>query len=467
MADRAGVKIDSYRSEIDKSQKNRILEINSKAAYFFHHFLLEMPVAKKARDYLDNRGLTQATIVDWQIGYVPDQWDLLTKYLLAKNFSIDDIIAAGLTIKKDGANRASGQGFYDRFRGRVMFPIQDVHGNVIGFTGRILVETEHSGGKYVNTPQTLVYDKSRVLYGLNKAKMEIKSKDLVVLVEGQMDVAACHQAGMKNVAAISGTALTIEQIKLLKRYTNNIVIAFDADAAGQNAAKRGIDLALEQGMNIKIIQIPEDSGKDADECLKKDKNIWFKAVAAAQEIMVWYFVNNLTGIDKKAPRDQQKIVEIILQEIVRLPYAIEREHWLKELAEATKIEVKVLQEETHRLANTNKNKHFKQASQNKDSRPESTSALIKNDRRQILLEDLWSLFFKFPNLLSASATSLRSDYFFGSSLLKLYELAIEQYNNNGKIIVENLVDSLPLEDKILVDVLELKAEREFLNFTQI
>ena len=250
LADRAGVKIDTFASEVNKSQKNRILEINNKAAYFFHHFLLEMPASGGARDYLKRRELKQETIEEWKVGFIPEQWDLLTQYLLKKGNSIDDLLASGLTIKKDGG------GVYDRFRGRIMFPLWDMHGNIVGFTGRVLVETEKSGGKYVNTPQTLVYDKSRILYGLNFAKTEIKSKDFTVLVEGQMDVVACHQAGMKNVVASSGTALTFEQIKLLKRYSNNIAIAFDADAAGQNAAKRGIDLALEQGMNIKIIQIP-------------------------------------------------------------------------------------------------------------------------------------------------------------------------------------------------------------------
>src|SRR3989339_70222 len=262
LADRAGVKIDSYRSEIDKSQKNRILDINQKAASFFHHILTEMEGANGAREYLDKRGLTKETIEKWQIGFVPDQWDLLTKYFLKKGIGIDDLVVAGLVIKKDVAR--AGQGFYDRFRGRIMFPIWDVHGNVVGFTGRVLVETENSGGKYMNTPQTLVYDKSRVIYGLDKAKTEIKAQDQVVLVEGQMDVVACHQAGMKNVVASSGTALTLEQIKLLKRYSSNIAMAFDGDSAGVAAAKRGVNIALGEGLNVKTIRIPEGKGKDPD-----------------------------------------------------------------------------------------------------------------------------------------------------------------------------------------------------------
>ncbi len=155
LARRAGIEVKLDRSEMDQSLRNRLLEINTAAAIFFHRFLLEIPAAGPARDYLDRRGLKKRTILDWQIGFVTDQWDLLTKYLVKKGFAIDDLVSAGLTIRRDGADAQTGRGYYDRFRGRVMFPISDTHGNIIGFTGRVLVETESSGGKYVNTPETL------------------------------------------------------------------------------------------------------------------------------------------------------------------------------------------------------------------------------------------------------------------------------------------------------------------------
>jgi DNA primase len=284
LAKRAGVELSKSYNETDSSERNRLLAINTAAAYFFHRMLLDMDASKPARDYLERRGMKAETVEAWQVGFVPDQWDLLTKYLLKKGHGINDLVTAGLTIKRDNADPASGRGYYDRFRGRVMFPICDVHGNVVGFTGRVLVETEFSGGKYVNTPQTPLYDKSRVLYGIHKAKTAIKSEDLAVLVEGQMDVIACHQAGMANVVAASGTALTAEQIKILKRYTTTVAMAFDADSAGQNAGKRGAGVALEEGMNVKVIQIPSGFAKDADECLKKDKAVWFKAVAGATSV---------------------------------------------------------------------------------------------------------------------------------------------------------------------------------------
>ena len=460
LADRAGVKLDRFASEVNTSQKNRILEINNKAAYFFHHFLLEVPAAAAAREYLNRRGLSVETIADWNVGFIPDQWDLLVKYLLKKGNSIDDLLLSGLVIKKDGG------GFYDRFRGRVMFPIWDAHGNTVGFTGRILVETEKSGGKYVNTPQTLVFDKSRILYGLNKAKTDIKSKDLAVLVEGQMDVISCHQAGMKNVVASSGTALTLEQIKLLKRYSNNIAIAFDADAAGQNAAKRGIDIAMEQGMSIKIIKIPAGAGKDADECIKKNKDVWFASVSQAQDVMEWYFASAFTGFDKNDPKQKQKISDLLLQEIIRLPHAIERDHWLNRLADELGVDRSILAAEAKRIYGlAAKNTAYSHA----PASAENVAASVKEEKTKahILLENFFALLFKFPSLLSAYAPELKKDFLEEVRLAGLYDSLKKYYNENTNILdVQALKNSLTTEERFFVDILVLKSDKEYANFTR-
>ncbi len=449
LADRAGVKLDTFASEVNKSQKNRILEINNKAAYFFHQFLLEMPASQGARDYLNRRQLKPETIVDWKVGFIPEQWDLLTQYLLKKGNSIDDLIASGLTIKKDNG------GFYDRFRGRIMFPIWDTHGNTVGFTGRVLVETEKSGGKYVNTPQTLVFDKSRILYGLNKAKTEIKNKDFTVLVEGQMDVVACHQAGMKNVVASSGTALTFEQIKLLKRYSNNIAIAFDADAAGQNAAKRGIDLALEQGMNIKIIQIPAGDGKDADECLKKNPAVWFKAVENSKEVMEWYFASALSGADKHDPKQKQKIANTLLTEIIRLPYAVERDHWLKKLADELSVDSATLTAEMRRLA-SEKPKYFEGKSVENVVKPTpERENWGEQNKLSFLVEKVFALLVKFPKFFVEYDLDSSRRFFPPEPMVGLYESLKKQYNGSvDKQAIEK-------ENQDSIDILILKADKDY------
>ncbi len=473
LADRAGVVLASYRSEVDSSQRNRIKDINKEAARFFHNFLVKMAAAKPALDYLAKRGLKMETIEQWQIGYVPDQWDLLTQYLLKKGFSIDDLAASGLTIKREGANIQTGRGFWDRFRGRIMFPISNVHDEAVGFTGRILVEKENSGGKYVNTPQTLVYDKSRVIFGLNKAKQEIKSKDLIVMVEGQMDVIACSQAGMKNVVASSGTALTAEQVRLLKRYSSNLNMAFDADEAGQNAAKRGIDTALAEGINVKVIHIPDGKGKDPDECLQKNPDIWFKAVENAQSVMEWYLEKVLHGRDINNPRHKQEAVNQYLAEIALIPYAVERDFWLKKLAEKINVETSVLREDLIRI----KNKESRNKSVNEND-PQATSyklqAISERGRFELLIEKLLSLLLKFPQLTAGISADLEK-VFAGTMYAALYAGIKNGYNINdlrkeaqGDKIKDNLIDVLLLQgDWEFLAADEATAKKEMENIIKI
>lgn len=456
LADRAGVKIDTYRSETDKSQRNRILEINQKAAYFFNHILSEMAQSKEAREYLERRQLKQETIVEWEVGYITDQWDLLTQYLLKKGVGVDDLVASGLTIKKD--NATAGRGYYDRFRGRIMFPIKDVHGNIVGFTGRQLVENPEAGGKYVNSPQTLVYDKSRVLYGLDKAKMEIKAKDLVVVVEGQMDVIACHQAGMKNVVAASGTALTSEQVRLIERYTKNIAMAFDADKAGINAAKRGIDVALKEGMNVKVIQIPEGAGKDADEVLKKDPTVWFKAVEDATEIMQWFFNIVFAGRKLASSKDQQAASDELLPLIGLIPYAVEKDFWLKKLAETIGTEVAVLREDLKRIINEQTKRSFSSI----EDKPVLITKPVKLTHLDSLLERLLMLVIKFPDIFPGIMTSLPDLLTTELEQSKLYETIKKQYNESNDFTTATLLAVLALSEFFeLVEILKLKSELEF------
>lgn len=456
LADRAGVKIDSYRSEIDKSQKNRILEINQKAAYFFNHVLSEMSQSKEARDYLERRKLKAETIAEWEVGYITDQWDLLTQYFLKKGIGVDDLVASGLTIKKD--NATAGRGYYDRFRGRIMFPIKNVHGNVVGFTGRQLVDNPDAGGKYVNSPQTLVFDKSRVLYGLDKAKMEIKAKDLAVIVEGQMDVIACHQAGMKNVVAASGTALTPEQIHLIERYTKNIAMAFDADKAGINAAKRGIDIALKEGMNVRVIRLPEDAGKDADEAIKKNPAVWFKAVEDSTEIMQWFFDIVFAGKKLVSPKERQAASDELLPLIGLIPYAVEKDYWLKKLAETIGTEVAVLREDLKRIANQQPSRSFSPA----QAKPTPAVKPVKLTHLDSLLERLLMLIIKFPDISPAAAAALPDLLTTELEQSKLYETIKKQYNESNDFTTATLLAVLSLPEFFeVVEILKLKSELEF------
>lgn len=418
LADRAGVKLENTRgSEIQGNQKNRLKEICEAATKFYHEFLLRMPASQAAREYLQKRGLTDETIKKWRIGFIPDQWELLTQYLLKKGYGIDDLIAAGLTIKKDGA--APGRGFYDRFRGRIMFPIFDLYGAVVGFTGRVLVETEKSGGKYVNTPETPIYNKSSIVFALNFAKNSIRQQDLIVMVEGQMDVIACHQAGMENVVATSGTAMTELQVHLLKRYSENIALAFDADAAGQNAAKRGREVALSEGMNIKIITIPEGKGKDADECLKQNPDVWFDAVKNAEDYIRWLIQDTFKKHDVKTPQGKDKIATEVLAEIIRIPSPIIQDFWLKELSDRLVIEIAVLREKVKTLHVKESNSFDRMKNtENTEKIAKIVAPLTRHDK---LLGRALALLFIEPKVASLFFSLCEEKYIDSSFFLPLYQ----------------------------------------------
>ena len=443
LANRAGVPLDDFRSEISSNLRNRIKEINGQAANFFHNFLTKMPVAEVARQYLNKRQVKSETITEWLIGYVPEQWDLLTGWLTKKGYAIDDLVASGLVIKKTDAVPGSQRGYYDRFRGRVMFPIWDVHGSVVGFTGRVLVETATSGGKYVNTPVTPVYDKSAVIFGLNRAKSEIKAKDLIVMVEGQMDTIACHEAGMKNVVASSGTAMTETQVKLLKRYSSNLTLAFDMDEAGVEAAERGILIALREGMNVRVIRIPDGAGKDPDECLKKNPAVWFEAVTDAEDVMVWFLEKAIAGRDLQSPKEKQAASDIFLPKIALVPYAVERDHWLQKLADTLQVGIDVLREDLPRFRKNSSEK-------NTPKLPVSNNSVVvkkpledvspEHIRQSEMLEMLFALLIKFPKLLSIYWVKLDklAKLLSTSRFSNLYEVAKKLYNNSNILDLEDL-----------------------------
>jgi len=212
-----------------------------------------------------------------------------------------------------------------------MFTIRDVHGHVIGFTGRILTDAKDQP-KYVNTPETMVYKKSHVLYGLDKARGEIKREDLAVIVEGNMDVLSSHQFGTANVVAASGTALTTEQLQLLKRFTNHLAIAFDGDAAGGAATVRGLDLARQQDFDIRIISIPPELGKDADDVVRKDPEAWKHLIKTAIPVMDWVYRRAFIGKDTSKPDEKKHVVLELGEELQRISNSVERDGWLKRLA---------------------------------------------------------------------------------------------------------------------------------------
>ena len=336
LATKAGIELPQYKPE-NVGKKKRIYEVNDSAVKYFASQLRDVSASEFARTYLKNRGVDELTTDQWKLGYASDSWDTFSKALLAKQFLAKELVDAGLCGMRENGT------LYDRFRNRIMIPIRDVHGNTIGFTGRYL-GTDVKEAKYVNTPETDVFKKSAVLYGLDVAKSSIKREDLAVIVEGNMDVVTSHQAGIENVVCSSGTALTAEQLGLIKRFTSNIAIAFDADAAGNAATLRGLDLARSQDLNIRVITIPSDIAKDPDELVRKDPELWKKAIAQAIPIVDWIYQNGFRQGTLATPEGKKKIAASILPELIRISNPIERDAWVERLAKDLSVSSEALRE---------------------------------------------------------------------------------------------------------------------------
>ncbi len=333
LAERTGVPLAQWNPQ-ERSERMRLFEVVEFATKVFEKYLHDSSQAAHARAYLEKRVVTAAMRDAFRLGYAPAAWDGLIKLAGQRGIGVPDLIKAGLVL-------ASDRGGYDRFRNRLMFPIRDVHGAVVGFTARTLTDDPNEP-KYINTPQTPLYNKSAVLYGLDRARQDAKKQDLVVVVEGNMDVIACHQAGFLNTIAVSGTAFTREQLELIRRFTTRIAVAFDADAAGIRAAEKGIDLAVAEGFHVRVIAIPAGAGKDPDEVIKKDAAVWRRAVNEAMPVMDWFFGRAFANADLSQPEAKSAIGNMLLPRIGRIPDVIERTHWIQQLAERLNVPEDVL-----------------------------------------------------------------------------------------------------------------------------
>ncbi|MFH1536741.1 MAG: DNA primase [Patescibacteria group bacterium] len=450
LAKKANVTLERRNPELE-NKKTKMLDIIKEATEFFEKALLESDEGEIARDYLDERGVSEDARYEFKIGYAFDDWEKLNNYLQSKDYSEEEIFQAGLTIKSE--KRA---GYYDRFRGRLIFPICDVHANVVGFTARKLKEDEaDKTGKYINTPSTDVYDKSRVIYGLDKAKQNIKKLGATIIVEGNMDVVSTHQSGFNNVVATSGTALTEFQVDLLKRYSSNLIIAFDMDAAGAEAAKRGIDLAMQKEMNIKILTLPEDV-KDPDELIKKDPALFKQAIKDSQSIMDYYFSTTLKNLDLSKVDDKKKAASALLPIISKIGESIEQTHYLQKLSELINVSEEILRKKITKTRKIEKNKK----EEDEDAKDERVSSRFeKLSERIVALICMKSDDFKY------FADYLDPEFIQGGDIKELYKKMINYYNENNQFIKEEFVKSNPELEK-RISILTLLAEGEFSDVSE-
>lgn len=420
LAPKAGVTLRRQDPKLT-SQRNRLLDIVELSSKYYHKILLEGSGASNARKYLAERGLTDETIEEWQIGYSPDSWDDLLNFLKTKGYNENEIFLAGMSVKKEGAGR-----FYNRFRGRIMFPIKDVNGNAVAFSARVSPEkeAEEKMGKYINSPQTMIYNKSGILFGLDKAKLEIKKQDNAIIVEGQMDVITAHQHGFANIVASSGTALTTEQVALLKRYSPNISLAFDMDEAGDLAAERGIAHAMQAEMNIKVIEL--STGKDPDECIKQNPDEWQKAVSQAKPVMQYYFDKTFVNLDLEKVEARRQAAKILLPIIAKLNNKIEQDFWLKKLSQTIDVAENYLLEalQDAKLRQTALNR-FKP----RQAAPDAAKAVqYRRGREEMISESLLALMLKFPLHIEYVIGQINADQIIRLVNQAIYKNLIIYYN---------------------------------------
>ena len=327
LAEKAGVEITNERGP-DRGKIDRLREAMTLATQFFAHSLIAEKAegaASSAYKYALSRGLTEETIKSWSLGYAPDTWRALLEDLQGKGFTNPELVAAGLIKEADGRSGT----WYDRFRNRLMFPIRDIAGRTVAFTGRALAADDQA--KYLNSPETELFHKSEVLFGMDRAKDSIRSRGFAILVEGQFDLLLLHQIGFQNTIALSGTALSPQHLSFIKRYAENLMLCLDADKAGLAASAKNAEAALRAGMRVKAVRLP--AGKDPADLASEDPKDFAKRVADAQSI-VEFFLSVLTASEKDQHRLVMAAEKTVIPLIAAIQSPLEQEHFVGVTARA-------------------------------------------------------------------------------------------------------------------------------------
>ena len=418
LAERSGVALpqDGYDDSMQRL-KNRIYDINRDTARFFHEYMMTEQ-GKWALDYFAGRGLTAATIRHFGLGAAPDSWSALTTHLREKGYSESEMLAANVVGK-------GNRGVYDRFRKRAMFPIINIRGNIIGFSGRAMPGEDKQGAKYVNTSDTPVYKKSANLFGMNFAKSVCA--DRVILVEGNMDVISLHQAGFTNTVAPLGTAFTAEQANLLARYTKEIVLMMDADAAGQKAIRRASELLESTGLNVRVVLIPD--GKDPDEYIKKNGPERFQALLdGAVSDIEYKLLLAASGLDLTQDDGKVKYLSAAAGVIASADDVVTRDIYIGRLSERygvsrTALTAKV-EELRKRLIKSRRQKEIADVVRPKFSRDDINPERRRSPKGTAAEENVLAILLRHPDLWCETEEKLPSDKWITSLNRRIFDIIV-------------------------------------------
>ncbi|HEY4327403.1 MAG TPA: DNA primase [Mucilaginibacter sp.] len=334
--------VETAENKEEENRRESLMIVTAYAAKFFHESLLETDEGKNiGLSYFKERGFNNDTIRKFELGYSPDQWEAFTGQALKEGYQQEFLEESGLSVKRDNGS------FYDRYRGRVMFPIHSFTGRVIAFGGRTL-KSDKNVPKYVNSPESEIYHKSNVLYGLYFAKKAIRDEDNCFLVEGYADVLSVHQAGIENVVASSGTSLTVEQIRLIGRFTKNITILYDGDAAGIKASLRGLDMILEEGLNVKVVLFPD--GHDPDSYVRNfGTNGFKKHIEDNKKDFILFKTDILLKEAGNDPIKKAEVIREIVESVAKIPDSIKASVFIKECSHILKIDERALLSELNKM----------------------------------------------------------------------------------------------------------------------
>jgi DNA primase len=484
LAERAGVELKPLtpveQEAIDEHENLR--NLLEDAVTFYRHNLMNTPAGKPVLDYLHTqRGLNDATIEAFGLGYAPNAWEAGLKYFTSKGYDQTDLIACGLLTDREAQDDSEAASIYDRFRNRIMFPIRDDRSRMTGFGARIV--NPNDVPKFLNSPQTVLFDKSHILYGLDRAKKEIRSQDQAVIVEGYLDVIALHQEGFTNAISPMGTALSEYQLRMLKRFSKRIVLALDADAAGDKATLRGLDVARKaldreadpvfdaRGLlgsegrlkaDIRVTTLPE--GLDPDEVVFQDAEQWRKIVAEARPIVVHVMETLAREQDIEDAKVKSSIANQVLPLIEDVPDAVEREAYRQRLARLLKVDERAFTETSQPIPKRRR-PNFRQAPAPSQVGGSVVSDLAKHATPELLEEHILSVLLRRPDLVYRVDRALQEnglnrlavdDFQAGDhqALLQLVDDSLKQDHSEPQLFVQNSL-SLPLMD--LVDRLLAKT----------
>lgn len=456
LAQKAGITLQKFTKSQDDTLREQILEVLSLARQYYHYLLTDHKSGEVAREYLKNRKVTKESITLFQMGYALNQWEGLINFLhKKKKYSIELLEQAGLIIQ--GRNGK----YYDRFRGRIIFPLKDHRGRVVGFSGR-LVEGDNKDAKYINSPETLLYHKSKMLFGFSELYQEIRKSGFVVVVEGEFDVVSSTQVHMNSIVAIKGSALTEDHAKLLQRTVDKVLLSLDTDSAGVAATKKAITALSKTELQLRVIIIP--GGKDPDELIKSDPKLWRKAVKESVTAHEFLIMVAFKQHDETTPEGKQAIMKELLPVLSEIEHAVELEHYSRDIAQKLGVQLESVKTDVQQYKNK---KRFGADSTKKTSKKTSSEPKIEikkeTPRERLEKYIVFLLFLSENSKIFEHVRSLHSNAVeFSTPGLKQILKALDEHN--GVFELKKFANSLPTD--LQETLFDIHANQDFIKNMQ-